>query len=103
MSGPPGAGSEGDGIRDLGPGQQLHDWVAKYGWIAAGIVVVIISAVQLFGPLPSGRPTMLLMAIGLAMSVWGVSVWYSQRILDAAHRYRWLLLAGFVALAGGLK
>jgi len=72
-------------------------------WALFGLVVVYLTLLQLYGPLPAADSSALLFVVGFLALVWDVALDRARQVLDASDRYGWALLAAFAAVAVAVK
>jgi len=72
-------------------------------WALFGLVVVYLTLLQLYGPLPAADSSALLFVIGALALVWDGALDRARQVLDASDRYGWALLVGFAVLAVAVK
>ena len=81
----------------------ISDWLGDYGWLALGGLIVVVAILQLYGPLPAARSTVLLLVIGVALVLWGLALRRARQVLDTASRWGWPLVGAFALLMVALQ
>jgi branched-chain amino acid transport system permease protein len=79
------------------------DWLGDYGWLSLGGIIVVVAFLQLYGPLPAARSTVLLLVIGLALVVWGLALRRARWVLETASQWAWPLIGAFAVLMVALQ
>lgn len=72
-------------------------------WALFGLVVVLLTLLQLYGPLPAADTSAILFVIGFLAIVWDVALDRARQVLDASDRYGWVLLVVFTVVAVAVK